>query len=91
MFEDALVVVERGDVEESDCADGDGEDVPNAVLRRRRDARGPSGWNREYCIVEDRFQGSSRRRVYRVVSRIFLASQSKTYLRNGEVCQTRLR
>ena len=43
---------DRGDVDEVDAVDGaDGEDGPNAVFRRRRDARGWSEWNREYCIV----------------------------------------
>ena len=43
---------DSGDVEHVDAVDGDaGEDGLNAVLRRRSDARGWSGWNREDGIV----------------------------------------
>ena len=51
-LEEALVPDDSGDVDDVDAVDGDaGEDGPNAVLRRRRDARGWSGWNREDGIV----------------------------------------
>jgi hypothetical protein len=54
-LEEALVPDDSGDVEEVDAVDavdGDvGEDGLNAVLRRRSDARGWSGWNREEGIV----------------------------------------
>jgi hypothetical protein len=51
-LEDALVPDDSGDVDEVDAVDGDaGEDGLNAVLRRRSDARGWSGWNREEGIV----------------------------------------
>lgn len=43
-FEDALVPDDNGDVDEVEAVDGEiGEDGLNAVLRRRRDARGWRG------------------------------------------------
>ena len=47
-FEDAPVPEDRGDVDDVDAVDGDvGDDGLNAVLRRRRDALGCNGWNRD--------------------------------------------
>ena len=47
-LEDALVPEDCGEVDDVDAVEGDvGDDGLNAVLRRRRDTRGCSGWNRD--------------------------------------------
>ena len=44
---EAIVLADSGEVEEVEIADEGGEDGPNAVLRRRREFLGWSGWNLE--------------------------------------------
>ena len=51
-FEDA-VLAESGDVDDVDAVDGDGEDGPNAVLRRRSEFLGWSGWNLDGIVKKN--------------------------------------
>ena len=49
--DDARVLADSGEVDDIDAVDGDGDDGPNAVFRRRRELLGWSGWSRDGAIL----------------------------------------